>query len=413
MARLQSGFGQFPRPFWVLFFGSIINSMGGGLVYPFLSIYLRQRLEIPMTTVGVIISLWSLAAFPAQLVGGSLADRLGRRSMMVFSLLASGATTLGFGLAPNFAIFTVLAILAGSTSPLYGPAANAMLADLVGPARRPRAFGLLRIASNLGFAMGPALGGFIAGRSYLLLFTLGALTSLIYALIVFLGTYETRPEAVEPAQGREGAQGFSHILRNRPFLVFSALAVVSSLLYAQMTLILPVHMKEDYGLPEHYYGWVMTSNAGLVAVLQYAVTRWAERWPRLRMMALGSTLYALGVGSVSLARGFPWFVASMVTVTFGEMINIPVSNSVAADMAPPELRGRYMGVFGLTWSLGFAVGPVMGGAISDQLGVAFLWPSMCAMGLVAAGGFLLLERAVGATFRVPSAEKPAEFPPSS
>lgn len=402
MHRLQRELAGFPRPFWVLFFGSLLNSLGGGLVFPFLSLYLRQRLGAPMTTVGFIATLWSLAAFPGQLMGGELADRVGRRRMMVLSLLASGATTLGFGLAGTLPAFLVLALAAGLTGSAYGPAAGAMVADLVEPEERARAYGLLRITNNSGFAVGPALGGLIAGRSYLLLFTLSALASLIYGAIVFWGTHETKPQDAQGlAQAREGPGGFLHILQNGPFVLFCALVVAAELPYSQMTMILPVHMKEDFGLAERYFGWVMTTNAGLVALLQYGVSRWAERRPRLRMMALGTALYGLGVGSVALARGFPWFVGSMVLVTFGEMISVPIANAVSADMAPADLRGRYMAFFGLTWTTGYAIGPVLGGLVVDRLSVGLLWPLMCALGAVATGGFLLLQRAMGERFRTP------------
>lgn len=410
MQRLQREFAGFPRSFWVLFFGSIINSVGAGLVFPFLSLYLRQKLGAPMTTVGIIVTVWSLAAFPGQLAGGELADRLGRRGMMVLSLLASGATALGFGLAGTLPAFLVLALVAGLTNSAYGPAASAMVADLVEPGRRARAYGLLRITSNFGYALGPALGGLIAGRSYLLLFVLSALASLLYAAIVFWGTYETKPQDAHlAAQAREGPGGFLHVLRNGPFLLFCALAVASELPYSQMTMILPVHMKENFGLAERYFGWVMTTNAGLVALLQYSVSRWAERRPRLRMMALGAALYGLGVGSVALARGFPWFVGSMVLVTFGEMISVPIANAVAADMAPPDLRGRYMAFFGLTWTTGYAIGPVLGGLVVDHLSVRLLWPLMCALGAMATAGFLLLHRTMAGRFRAP-AEAPTGAP---
>jgi len=358
MRRLQRELAGFPRPFWVLFFGSVINSLGGGLVFPFLSLYLRQKLGAPMTTVGVIASVWSLAAFPGQLAGGELADRVGRRTMMVLSLLASGATTLGFGLAGTLPAFLALALVAGLTNSAYGPAAGAMVADLVEPQERARAYGLLRITNNFGFAVGPALGGLIAGKSYLLLFTLSALASLAYGAIVFWGTYETKPRDVDLlAQAREGPGGFLHVLRNGPFLLFCALAVMAELPYSQMTMILPVHMKEDFGL--------------------------AER-------------------SVVLARGFPWFVASMVLVTFGEMISVPVANAVAADLAPPDLRGRYMAFFGLTWTTGYAIGPVLGGLVVDHLSVRLLWPLMGVLGAVATAGFLLLHRAMGERFSEPA-----------
>lgn len=402
MRRLQRELAGFPRPFWVLFFGSLLNSLGGGLVFPFLSLYLRQRLGAPMTTVGFIATLWSLAAVPGQLMGGELVDRVGRRRMMVLSLLAGGATTLGFGLAGTLPAFLVLALAAGLTGSAYGPAAGAMVADLVEPEERARAYGLLRITNNFGFAVGPALGGLIAGRSYLLLFTFSALASLIYGAIVFWGTHETKPQDAQGlAQAREGPGGFLHILQNGPFVLFCALVVAAELPYSQMTMILPVHMKEDFGLAERYFGWVMTTNAGLVALLQYGVSRWAERRPRLRMMALGTALYGLGVGSVALARGFSWFVGSMVLVTFGEMISVPIANAVSADMAPADLRGRYMAFFGLTWTIGYAIGPMLGGLVVDRLSVGLLWPLMCALGAVATGGFLLLQRAKGERFRTP------------
>ncbi len=403
MQRLQRELAAFPRPFWVLFFGSTINSLGAGLVFPFLSLYLRQRLGAPMTTVGIIATIWSLAAFPGQLVGGELADRVGRRRMMVLSLLAGGLTTLGFGLAGTLPAFLVLALAAGLTGSAYGPAASAMVADLVGPEGRTRAYGLLRITSNFGYALGPALGGLIAGRSYLLLFTLSALASLLYGAIVFWGTYETKPRDADlAAQEREGPGGFLHVLRNGPFLLFCALAVAAELPYSQMTMILPVHMKENFGLAERYFGWVMTTNAGMVALLQYSVSRWAERRPRLRMMALGAALYGLGVGSVALARGFPWFLGSMVLVTFGEMISVPIASAVAADMAPPDLRGRYMAFFGLTWTAGYAIGPVLGGLMADHLSVRLLWPLMSMLGMVVTGGFLLLHRRMAGRFRAPA-----------
>ncbi|NLE75300.1 MAG: MFS transporter, partial [Chloroflexi bacterium] len=280
---------------------------------------------------------------------------------------------------------------------LYSPAAQAMLADLVGPGQRPRAYGLWRMASNLGFAIGPALGGFIAEQSYLTLFLLNAATGLTFAAVVLFGTDETKPDIAPQGQPRPGllGGGFGRVVANRPFVAFCVVSVAIGVVYSQMSTALPVYMKEGLGLAESHYGWVMTTNAGMVALLQYGVTRRAERRPRLRMMALGLSLYAVGVGSVSLAQGFAWFVASMAILTLGEMIAMPIANAVAADLAPPDLRGRYMSLLGITWSAGMGLGPWMGGALADNLGLSLLWPTMAGVGFAAAGAYLLLERAVG------------------
>jgi MFS family permease len=153
-------------------------------------------------------------------------------------------------------------------------------------------------------------------------------------------------------------------------------------------------MKEVFGYPEAIFGWVMAVNAGLVALLQYAVSGWAERQPRLRMMAVGALLYAVGLGSLGLSRSLPGFLLGVSIVSFGQMIAIPLSNSVAADAAPIDLRGRYMGVMGFTWNAGFGIGPSLGGVVADRIGFRVVWPVMFAVGSLAAGAYLLLERRI-------------------
>ena len=281
--RVRAWYNQFPRQVWVLFFGSIISAMGAGLIFPFLSLYLRQKLGVPMTTIGLVLGARSMAAVPAQLIGGELADRWGRRKLMAFSLLAMGLTNIGFGLAGSLPQFVVLAILGGTVGTLFAPASNAMLADLVGKKDHARAYALLRVASNLGFSIGPAMGGFLAMRSYLAVFLIGALGNLTFGSIVLAATQETKPDFKPTSDGaRTAPRGFSEVFRNRRFMAFAAITVSLTLLFSQMSTLLPVHMKESFGLQESYFGWVMTLSSFLITCFQFSVSQWAGASPGCR-----------------------------------------------------------------------------------------------------------------------------------
>ncbi|MDT7948689.1 MAG: MFS transporter, partial [Thermoflexus sp.] len=145
-------------------------------------------------------------------------------------------------------------------------------------------------------------------------------------------------------------------------------------------------------VPERLYGFIMTTNAAMVVGLQYGITRLAGRFPALSVLAVGALFYALGVGSVALGRSFPAFLFSMVLLTIGEMLMIPTATTLTANLAPPAARGRYMSVYGLTWGLGFGVGPVIGGLLHDQVGPMAIWWGGAGMALLAALGFLWLAR---------------------
>lgn len=407
VGRLQSLVAEFPRQFWILFGGTLINSLGSGMVFPFLTLYLHQRLNLSMTLVGFALTLWAGSQLVGQLVGGALTDQFGRRRLMVFSLLSSAIFLPFFGLADSFISAAGVAVLLGFTGAMYQPARDAMVADLVGPDKRPQGYGLVRVVNNLGIAIGPAIGGFLASRSYMLTFTLSAAATFLFFLVTLMFIQETRP-TVAPARGGTGPipGNFLSILRDTPFVVFSAATTLVILASVQMMTVLPIYMKDQFGLGESFFGWVMTTNAGMVVLLQFPITRATEKLPRFPLIASGAFLYALGVSSVWIGSSFPHFVASMAVGTLGEMIVVPTATAVTADLAPQAMRGRYMSVLGLTWSLGFGLGPVLGGIISDQLAPRALWPLMGSAALAGALIYLVMTRWVPA--RAPSPVTPAE-----
>ena len=158
-----------------------------------------------------------------------------------------------------------------------------------------------------------------------------------------------------------------------------------------MMVLLPVYAKERFGVPESQYGLIMATNAGMVVLFQYAITRASTRFAPLAVLAIGAIFYGAGAGSVALGAGFPAFLASMVVLTIGEMLLVPTATTLTARLAPPDMRGRYMGMYGLTWSVAIGIGPVLGGLLNDHIAPAAIWYGTLALGLAAAAGFIGLS----------------------
>lgn len=393
--RIHRTYTTFDPQLWVLFVGTLINAIGFSLIFPFLTIYLTERLGLSLTTVGGLITLNAASGTVAQAIGGSLADQLGRKVMMATSMLASSLVIAGMGFAHALPIVLGLVLAHGFVEPLFLPASQAMIADLVEPARRTDAYGLLRVANNLGVVLGPSIGGFIAARSYLALFLAAAASSFLFFLILVALTRETKPErptVLVDGNSSSQEEGYRQVLRDRVFLAFCFAAGLTVVVYSQMWTVFPVYLKTEFGIPENRYGLLMAMNATLVVTTQFAVTRVTNRFPRPKVMAAGALLYTLGVGTVGWSQTYLHFALNVAVVTLGEMVLIPTSAAFAADLAPAHLRGRYMGIRALANGVGFGIGPLLGGLLTDSLGATRAWPPMLGLGLIAVVGFLGLER---------------------
>lgn len=385
--------GQYPRQFWMLFLGQLISSSGGSLVWPFMTIYLRQKLDIPLTTVGFLLAVSSGMGLLSQFFLGPVVDRFGRKVAMMIGLANEVVVMVAFGFVDRLEAFAVLIALSGLIDPAFRIGLNAMVADIIEAERRPGAYALLRMIANVGVAIGPAVGGFIATRSYFYSFMAAATSAALFLVIVTFSIRETKPEraALESAGEVEG--GYGRILKDYPFLAFCGAYSITTMAYAQMMTLLPVYIKEVYAIPESRYGFIMATNATMVVLFQFAITRVTERYRAAPVLAVGAFFTALGVGSVALGSSFPTFLLSMMILTIGEMIIVPTSVAFVADLAPVTMRGRYMGIYGLTWGVGFGLGPVLGGALSDNLGSRYIWYGGLVMGLVSMAAFLIINMA--------------------
>lgn len=401
LQRVNQTTGDYPRQFWLLFWGTLIDRIGSSMVWPFITIYMRQRLGIPLTTITLMLTLNSAFNLVATFIAGPVVDRFGRKGVMVLSLAASSIRMVIMSMAGTVEIWIVLLIVDGIFSPLYRVGGDAMVADLIGPERRTDAYALLRMIANLGVAIGPAIGGFVILLSYALTFYTAATADAFFALLILFFVTETLPRLGAGAQAGDPVDGgYSRVVQDRPFLFFCGVYTLAGMAYSLMMVLLPVYAKENFGVLESQYGLIMATNAAMVVLFQYVTTQLTKRHHHLRVLAVGSAFYALGVGSVAWGWNFPTFLLSMVLLTIGEMIMIPTSTTLTANLAPPDMRGRYMSVYGLTWAAGFGLGPVIGGFLNDHLAPVTIWYGGLAMGLAAVLGFLVLAR----TLRLREAE---------
>ncbi len=392
-ARLRHIFARYPRQFWLMFFGMLISTTGSSMIWPFQMIYITEKLNVELAVVTMLVPFQSLAGITSSFIAGPIIDRTGRKGVMIFALVMHGLTFVLLSQATTLWQFGVLLAMVGSFNPLYRSASDAMMADLVPPKDRVDAYSLLRMSNNLGVAIGPAVGGFIATQSYTVAFLLAAAGMVTYGLMMTFLARETLPsktsQAVQPAQTNHG---YGPVLRDTPFLLFTLAFTFTSICATLIWVLMGYYAKNNFQIPESQYGWIATTNALMVVFFQVWVTNRSKRFNPLKVITTGAVFYTIGAGSVALATGFWGFWTSMVVMTLGELIFMPTSTTYVANMAPAEMRGRYMSLFGLSWNVASGVGTPFGGFLNQRFGPQSIWYGGGMIGLLSVFGFILLQR---------------------
>ncbi|HEX2316594.1 MAG TPA: MFS transporter [Thermomonospora sp.] len=390
---LRERIGGLPRPFWVLWSGTLINRLGT-MVEPFLGLYLTSVRGLSLGEAGLVLALLGLGGVVAQVVGGVLADRIGRRATLTLAMVANAAGMLALGYAQGLPAIMASALLLGLVLDMFRPAAAALVADLVPPAERPRAFGLLFWAINLGFAVAMVLGGALARAGYLWLFWADAVTCLVFGLLVWRAVPETR--ARRPRAEREPG-GFGDVLRDRTMVGYALVFLAYTFVLMQSFATLPLAMRAD-GLSPQDYGLAVAVNGVLIIVAQPVVNTWLVRRDHSTVIAAGLLVVAAGT-ALYTAVSSVWAYAGAVAVwTAGEVVIAAVGQSVVADLAPEHLRGRYSALWGVSWSGGFLLAP-LGGTRLLEIGAPALWLTCAGVAVAAAAGQAALGPAIRARQR--------------
>jgi MFS family permease len=384
---------EYPRQFRLMFYGMLISTIGSSMIWPFLMIYVKDRIQLPLTQVASLMTINAIAGIIASLIAGPVTDRIGRKWVMVFSLLGNGLVYFFMINAHTYLQFALLLSMSGTFNPLYRVGADAMLADLIPAEKRPDAYALIRLSNNAGIALGPTIGGFLSSISFSITFYCAGAGMIAYSLLLAFLAIETLPQQIGLAEDfRTMFTGYLRVLHDSQFLSFIGAFILAQMCAVLIWILMPVYANNIYNVPESLYGFIPTTNALMVVFLQVFVTNRTKRYKPAPVMMLGTFFYTLGVGSVAFGHSFFGFWVSIVIMTVGELILMPTASTYVAALAPADMRGRYMSIAGLTWPMAAGIAPILGGYLSDNVAPVAIWYGGFLIGLLGIFGFYLLSK---------------------
>ncbi|MFJ9726369.1 MDR family MFS transporter [Streptomyces sp. NPDC101209] len=379
-----------PREFWWLWTSTLVNRLGA-FVATFMALYLTLDRGYSASYAGLVASLHGLGGVVSSLGGGVMADRLGRRPTLLIAQSSTAACVALLGFVHDPVAIAAVAFLVGMASNASRPAVQAMMADIVRPEDRVRAFSLNYWAINLGFAVSSMAAGFIAEFSYVAGFLIEAGMTAVCAVVVFLKLPESRPERTAKQREAEAGIGLGTVLRDGRYMGVVGLSFLVALVFQQGSVGLPVAMGAA-GFTPADYGFAIAVNGILIVALQIPLTRFiADRDPR-RLLVVSSVLAGYGFGLTAFAGSVGLFALTVCVWTLGEMINAPTQTGLVVRLSPVHGRGRYQGVYTLSWSLAALIAPLMSGVVIDHFGAGWLWGLCAVVGTLAAVGYGVLMR---------------------
>lgn len=371
-----------PRSYWYVWWGTLINRLGG-FVIPLITIYLTKERGYSVGEAGGVVSIFGLGQVIASIIGGQLADRVGRRATMVMSLFGGAIAMAALVWAHSLTEIAIMVGVVGLVGELYRPAVGAFIADVIPPEHRIEAYGLLHWVINIGFAFAAIAGGMIADLDFRVLFVGDAVTMAIYGVIVLVAVPETKPPAAPENPDNVTAKPSASWLTDMPFVVFIVLSFFLTLLPIQSGAPLAAHMT-DQGFSSSAYGLAMGVNGLLIIATQPLLAAWAQTKDPNRVLVLAVGFYAVGF---ALHGAGPFLVVHCAAVaiwTLGEILESPTRSAIVANLSPADARGRYQGATVMAWGLGYFVGPWLGTTIWEATEPPVLWLGCFGLGIAVA-----------------------------
>ena len=389
-----------PRSVWLVQVGGVVNSLGNGIVLPFIVIYLHNVRGISFAEAGFALAFGGVAALLAGLVAGSTVDRIGGRNTLLLGLLLQSAAFLLFPLIREPWQAFVLLALEGAGTACFWPGQSTLLARLTPPTERHSAYALQRVSMNLGMGLGGVIGGLIATtsdpESFTKLFLLDAATFLVFVAVL---SAIREPRVTEEEEREEAAAGgYRAVTRDRNFVALLALNVLFVAVGYEVFALLPPFAKNYAGVGERWIGMIWLANTLLIVIIQLPVSKALEGRRRMAALALMNVLWAIASLIVLAAGGLlTGTSAAVVLITatlvfgLGETLQGPTQAPLVADLAPDRLRGRYFALGSMSWSAGSILGPAVGGPLLGWHPLA-VWPLAAGVCVFSAFGCLALER---------------------
>jgi len=395
--RYINNFRGFTREIWILTFITFINR-AGTMVLPFLSKYLKEDLHFSYSQVGWIMVFFGSGSIIGSWLGGKLSDKIGFYKIMIFSLFTTGVLLFCIQFITSFVGLCIGMFVLMIIADMFRPAMFVSIGAYAKPENRTRALTLVRLAINLGFAAGPALGGLIIMTiGYNGLFWIDGGTCIIAILFFWIKVKEKKKTAYRD-KTHPGEILTHSVFKDKPFWIFLFSCMVSGVLFFQIFTTIPLYHKEQFNLTEFKTGLLLTLNGLIIFFMEMPLVSYLERnnISKVKVVALGCFFMAISLFLMLINTWAGILIIMMLFMTFGEMFAFPFSNSVALSRAPKGHEGRYMAIYTMSFSLAHIFSSKIGMEIIDNFGYQMNWFVMGTLGLLAtlAGFhvFRLIER---------------------
>lgn len=384
LRKYFNNFRGFSREIWILTLITFINR-AGTMVLPFLSKYLKEDLQFSYAQVGWIMVCFGAGSIVGSWLGGKLSDKIGFYRIMIFSLLASGFAFFIMQYIITFVGLCIYMFLLMVIADMFRPAMFVSLNVYAKPENRTRALTLVRLAVNLGFAAGPALGGLIImSIGYKGLFWADGATCILAILIFWIKVKERKTNVISKEEKQVLEVDRESVFKDKPFWIFLMSCVISGVLFFQLFTTIPLYHKEQFNLTEFQTGLLLTMNGILIFFLEMPIVGYVERKKidKVKMVTIGCLMMAVSLFLLLVNYWVGILVVMMVFMTFGEMFVFPFSNSFAMSRAPKGHEGRYMAIFTMSYSMAHILSAKVGMGIIDHWSYQDNWFFMGTLGVI-------------------------------
>ncbi|PEF38679.1 MDR family MFS transporter [Bacillus wiedmannii] len=389
MRWLPSIVNRYNSIIWIRLFGTALTTFGSFMIRPFLAIYLYDKLDQNLLISALIVGLQPAVGFITNLFAGKLADRYGRKPIMLISLFLESLAMLCYAFAESLPVFAVITMLHGAAFCLFEPAASAQISDVVPMEKRSEVFAILHMAANIGIAAGSFIGVFLYKVNPSMVFIFSSIVLFLYGMLVLWKVPETLPVSVNSPPLNTSVQTNEtkmRILKHKNLIWVTLSMLPFTLLYSQVVVVLPQHLKINFDDYLNIYASLLTINAVIVVLFQILISKIAERFSVSKVIFF--TYICLAITSIGYAwvSSFSLLIFVEIIFTVGEMLNGPQIRKVISLMAPPDFRGRYFAIFGAHEQISEAIGPALGVFVLSQFGGG-VWFTILSL-LLLISGFL-------------------------
>jgi predicted MFS family arabinose efflux permease len=388
IAIIRKTYGGIKREVWLLSLAMLINRCGS-MVLLFMSVYLTQKMHYSYAQAGVVMAMFGAGSLVGAFTGGRLVDKLGSCRIMVGSLLLSGMFLVLLSFLQHYWLIAICTFMVTATGDAFRPANTVALAEYTSKEDYSRSIALNRLAMNLGFTIGPAIGGFLALINYHLLFWADGLTCASSALFIYC--YFNQKKYPRKTKESTGTIKTGSPYTDKRYLFFIFIACLYAITFFQMISTFPLYYKHDYRLNEEQIGWLMAVNGiGIALVEMFLITFIRNRWSQFNFITVGICLLIIGYLFYITFHGIWVLVAVMLLFTMSEMLVMPFMATYSMDRGQSKSLGQYMALYSIAWSIALILSPVVGSLLIEHFGFVTLWIAMISVSLLTIVGIRYL-----------------------